>query len=165
MLMFSCALSCLTTSSLPWFMDLTFQVPMECCSLQHQTLLSPPDASTVGHHFCFGPTTSFFLEVLVIALHSSPVAYWTPSDPGALSPIVISFCVFLLSMGFSKQEYWSGLPLPSPVDHILSELFPMTHLSWVSLLGMAQNFIELRKPFCHDKAVMHEGDQLRARIP
>ena len=22
-------------------------------------------------------------------------------------------------MGFSKQEYWSGLPFPSPVDHIL----------------------------------------------
>ena len=23
-------------------------------------------------------------------------------------------------MGFSRQEYWSGLPFPSPVDHILS---------------------------------------------
>ena len=22
----------------------------------------------------------------------------------------------LLSMGFSKQEYWSGLPFPSPLD-------------------------------------------------
>ena len=22
----------------------------------------------------------------------------------------------LLSMGFSRQEYWSGLPFPSPVD-------------------------------------------------
>ena len=25
-------------------------------------------------------------------------------------------------MGFSRQECWSGLPSPSPVDHILSEL-------------------------------------------
>ena len=25
-------------------------------------------------------------------------------------------------MGFSRQEYWSGLPFPSPVDHILSDL-------------------------------------------
>ena len=25
-------------------------------------------------------------------------------------------------MGFSRQEYWSGLPFPSPVDHVLSEL-------------------------------------------
>ena len=26
---------CLTTSNLPWFVDLTFQVPMQYCSLQH----------------------------------------------------------------------------------------------------------------------------------
>ena len=25
-------------------------------------------------------------------------------------------------MGFSRQEYLSGLPFPSPVDHVLSEL-------------------------------------------
>ena len=30
------------------------------------------------------------------------------------------FCLFILFMGFSRQEYWSGLPFPSPVDHILS---------------------------------------------
>ena len=24
-------------------------------------------------------------------------------------------CQALLSMGFSRQEYWSGLPLPSPL--------------------------------------------------
>ena len=23
-----------------------------------------------------------------------------------------------LSMGFSRQEYWSGLPFPSPRDHL-----------------------------------------------
>ena len=46
------------------------------------------------------------------------------------------------------------------MDHILLELFPMTHLPWVSLHGMAHNFIELCKPLCHDKAVIHERDQL-----
>ena len=35
-------------------------------------------------------------------------------------------------MGFSRQEYWSGLPFPSPVDHILSDLSPMTCRSWVA---------------------------------
>ena len=35
-------------------------------------------------------------------------------------------------MGFSRQEYWSGLPFPSPVDHILSDLFTMTCPSWVA---------------------------------
>ena len=52
-------------------------------------------------------------------------------------------------MGFSRQEYWSGFPFPSPVDHILLELATMTHLSWVALHGMAYSFIEL------DKAVVH----------
>ena len=41
--MFTLAISCLTTSNLPWFMDLIFQVPMQYFSLQHQTLLLPPD--------------------------------------------------------------------------------------------------------------------------
>ena len=34
-------------------------------------------------------------------------------------------------MGFSRQEYWSGLPFSSPVDHILSDLSTMTCPSWV----------------------------------
>ena len=33
----------------------------------------------------------------------------------------------------------------------------MTHLSWVALNGMAYSFIELRKPFCHDKRVIHKS--------
>ena len=32
--MFSLAIFCLTTSNLPWFMNLTFQVPKQYCSLQ-----------------------------------------------------------------------------------------------------------------------------------
>ena len=46
--MFTLAISCLTTSNLPWFMDLTFQVLMQYCSLQHWTLFPPPDISTTG---------------------------------------------------------------------------------------------------------------------
>ena len=40
MSMFTLAISCLTTSNLPWFVDLTFQVPMQHCSLQHRTFTS-----------------------------------------------------------------------------------------------------------------------------
>ena len=57
-------------------------------------------------------------------------------------------------MGFSRQENWSGLPFPSPVDHILSELSTMTCLSWVALQGTAHSFIEL------DKAVVLWSDWL-----
>ena len=44
--MFTLAISCLTTSNMPWFMNLTFQVPMQYCSLQHQTLLLSPEMQT-----------------------------------------------------------------------------------------------------------------------
>ena len=79
-MMFPLTISFLTMSNLPWLMDLTFQIPMQYCSLQHRTLHSPPDTSITEHHFCFGPTGSFFLEVFVL---SSPVAFWTPIDLGA----------------------------------------------------------------------------------
>ena len=52
-------------------------------------------------------------------------------------------------MGFSKQEYRSGCPFPSPVDRVLSELPTMTRLSWVALHGMAYSFIELEKAVVH----------------
>ena len=131
---FTLAISCLTTFNLPWFMRLTFQVPMQYCSLQHQILLLSPVTSTTGYCFCFGFIPSFFQELF---LHWSPVAYWAPTDLGSSSFSVLSFCLFILFMGFSRQEYWSGLPFPSPVDHILSDLSTMTRLSWVAPHGMA----------------------------
>ena len=68
---------------------------------------------------------------------------------GSSSFSVISFYLFIRFMGFSRPEYWSGLPFPSPVDHILSELSSITCPSWVALHGMAHHFTEL------DKAVVH----------
>ena len=138
---FTLAISCLTISNLPWFMDLTSQIPMQYCSLQHRTLLLSPVIYTTGYCFCFGSTPSFFLESF---LHWSPVAYWAPNDLGSSSFGILSFCLFLLSMGFSRQEFWSGLPFPSPVDHILSDLSTMTRLSWVALQAWL-GFTELDK--------------------
>ena len=100
-------------------MDLTFQVPMQYCSLQNRISLAPQDTSTTGCCFHFGSASSFLLELF---LHSSPVAYWACTDLGHLSFSVTSFCLFILFMGFSRQECWSVLPFPSPVDHDLSEL-------------------------------------------
>ena len=145
MLTFTLAISCLTTSNLPWFMDLTFQVPIHYCSLQHRTLLPSPVTSTTGHCFCFGSFSSFFLELFP---HWSPVAYWAPTDLGSSSFSILSY-LFILFMGFSRQEYWSGLPFPSPVDNILSGLSTMTRPSWVALHGMTHSFIELNKAMVH----------------
>ena len=65
-------MSCLTTSNLPWFMDLTFQVPIEYYfftssefTLHHLSLLPPPVTSTTERYFRFGSNSSFFLEFLL----------------------------------------------------------------------------------------------------
>ena len=134
MLMFTLAISYLTTSNLPWFLDLPFQVPMQYCSLQHRTLLLSPVTSIAGYCFCFGSIPSSFLELF---LHWPPVAYWTLTDLGSSSFSILSFCLFILFVGFSRQEYWSGLPFPSPVDHILSDFSSMTRPFWVAWHGMA----------------------------
>ena len=127
-------------------MDLTFQVPMQYCSLQHRTLSPSPVTATTGSCFCFGCISSFFLDLF---LHWFPVTYWAPTDLGCSSFSILLFCLFILFMGISRQEYWSGLPFLFPVDHILSELSTITHPSWVALHSMAHSFIEL------DKAVVH----------
>ena len=76
---------------------------------------------------------SFFLELF---LHSSPVAYWAPTTLWSSSFGVLSFCIFILFMGFSRQEYWSGLPFPSLVNHICQTLHH-NPLSWISPHSMA----------------------------
>ena len=40
-------------------------------------------------------------------------------------------------IGFSRQEYWSGLPLPSPLDHQKSKRVPENHL--LLLYGLCQS--------------------------
>ena len=125
--MFTLAISCLTTSNLPWFMDLTFQVPMLYCSLQHRTLLLSPVTSTAGYCFCFGSIPSFFL---LLFLHWSPVVYWAPTDLGSSSFSILSFCFFILFMGFSRQEDWFAIPFSNEPHSVR----PLHHdpPSWVA---------------------------------
>ena len=145
MLLFTLAISCLTTSNLPWFMDLTFQAPMHYCSLQHQTLHPLPVIST--NRCCgFGLASSFFLELF---LHSSPIAYWAPTVLGSSSFSVISFCLFILFLGFLSKNtevvfhfllQWATFCQNSPPCPICLG-YPYT--------GMAHSFIELEKAVVH----------------
>ena len=96
MLTFTLAISCLTTCNLPWFMDLTFQVPMQYCSLQHWTFLLSPVPSTTGYCVCFGSIPSCFLELF---LHWSPVASWAPTDLGSSSFSTYHFAFSYCSWG------------------------------------------------------------------
>ena len=143
MLMFILVISCLTTSNLPWSMDLTFQGPMQYCSLQRWTLLPSPVTSTTGCCFHFSSVSSFFLELF---LHWSPVAYWAPTNLGV--PLWVSYLLAFSYCSWDSQGK-KGIPFPSPVDHVLSELSTMTYLSLVALHGMAHSFIELEKAVVH----------------
>ena len=143
---FTLAISCLTTSNLPWLMDQTLQVPMQYCSSQHQTSLLSPITSTTGYCFCFGSIPSFFLEFF---LHWYPVAHWVPTNLGSFIFQCPIFLPFHTVHGVLQARILKWFAIPSPVDHILSELSTMTNLSWAALHGMAHSFIEL------DKAVVH----------
>ena len=84
-------------------------------------------------HNCVSFSLQLRLFILSgVIFHWSPVAYWAPTDPGSSPFSILLFCLFILFMGFSRQEYWNGLPFPSPVDHILSDLSTMTCPSWVA---------------------------------
>ena len=137
---------------------------MQCCYLERRTLLSPPNTSTGEHRFCFGPAIPFLLELLVITLCSSTVAYWTPSDlevgwEGS-SFGVISFYLFILSMGFSRQEYWSGAAISffSGLCFVRTLHYDLTIL--VALHSMAHSFTELHKNLYQARSVIHEGDTI-----
>ena len=93
----------------------------------HQTHLQLNIISALASNFILSGTISncpvFFTSRILGTFH-----------PGGLSSSVITFCLFILSMGFSWQEYWNDLPFSPPVDHVLSEL---CHLSVLS--GPAQH--------------------------
>ena len=90
MSIFTLAISCLPTSNLPWYRDLTLQVPMQYCFLQCWSLFPSPITSTTGCCFSFS-VSSFFWGLF---LHWSPVAYWAPTDLGRSSFSVLFFFVF-----------------------------------------------------------------------
>ena len=63
-------------------------------------------------------------------------------------------------MGFLQQEYWVGLRFPPPVDHALTELFPMTHPSSVALHNVVHSFIKLHKSLHHKAVTLEDVNKL-----
>ena len=45
-----------------------------------------------------------------------------------------------LSMEFSRQEYWSGLPCPPPGDHSDPRVEPFTSATWEALYNIQLNY-------------------------
>ena len=126
-------------------MDLTFQISMQDCSLQHWTLLLSPAHQQLGVVFVLGPSLhslwsyfftlsnfqSNFTKVCLVKAMVFPVVMrgcesWTVKKAKGKGKGKSLSCVRLFatpwtvahrappSMGFSRQEDWSGLPVPSP---------------------------------------------------
>ena len=112
MSIFSLVIYCLTTSNLSWFMDLTFQIPMQYCSLHYQTLLSPPDMSTPGHCFRFG-SASFIPSGAISLLFSSSIL--GTYQPGKFNSQCHIFLPFHTVDGFLKAKMlrWFANPFSS----------------------------------------------------
>ena len=122
-------------------MNLIFQVPMQCCSLQHQTLLPSPVTSTTG--CCFFLWLLFFLSGVISPLISGSIL-----GTYQLGEFIFQCHIFLpfhTFHGILKARILKWFAIPSPVEHVLSELSTMTHSFWVDLHSMAHGFIELDK--------------------
>ena len=142
---FTLTITCSIPSNLPWFMDLTFQVPMQYCSLQHWTLLPSLVTYTTECCFCFGSVSSFFL---VLFLHWSPVVCWTPTDLGSLFSVsylfAFSYCLWG-SQGRNSEVVCHSF-LQWTIFCQNSPPWPI-HLGWPHMAWLS--FTEL------DKAVVH----------
>ena len=47
----------------------------------------------------------FKIRTFVTWQSHSPIVYWAPTDLGSFSFSILSFCLFIPFMGFSRQEY------------------------------------------------------------
>ena len=105
--------------------------------------LLPTDTPTTKHHFHFGPAASFFLDPLVIAFHSSPIAYWTLSDLGELIFRCHIFFPFHTVHGVLLARILKWFAIPPP----LYDFFFLSEFS--------NSFISNKRPL-YDKTVFHE---------
>ena len=140
------AISCLTTSNLPWFMDPTFQVPMQYCSLQHQSLLSSPIISTTGCCFYLGSIYSFFLEFFSPLISRSILGTYWPGEFIFQCPIILPFHTV---HGVVKARILKWFAISFSSGTCFVRTLPHDPSVLVALDGMAHSLIEL------DKAVVH----------
>ena len=130
--MFTLAISCLTTSNLPWFMDLTFQVHLQYCCLQScKTLFSPPVNQWVVQPW---PT---LCNPMDCSLSISFLHPWNFPDKSTGAG-----CHFLLQGIFLTQGLNPGLPYYRQTLYRLSYQRSHRHIhNWVSFLLWLSLFI------------------------
>ena len=145
MLTFTLAISCLTTSNLPRFMDLTFQVLCNIALYSIGPCFHHQSHPQLGVVFTLAPFLHSFWSYFS-KISSNILGTYSPGEFVFQCPIFLPFHTVHQVL---KAGILNGCPFPLPVDHILSELSTMTHPSWVALYGLAHSFIELNKAVVH----------------
>ena len=102
--MFTFANYCLTTSNLPCFMNLTFPIPMQYCSLLHQILLSSPDNIPNWALFPLWPSCFILSGVVSSCPPLFPSSTLDTFQPGGLIFQCHSVLPFIQFMG-SRGKY------------------------------------------------------------
>ena len=137
MSIFTLVISCLTTFNLPWFMDLTFQVPMQYCSLNIETCFYHQSYQQLGVVFSLPPSLHSFWNNSPLISSSMLGTYW----PGEFIFQCPVFLPFHTGHGVIKASVlnWFAIPFSSgphsvrPLHHDPSVLGGPTWHGSVSL--------------------------------
>jgi len=132
---------------------------MQYCSLQHGTF-----TTRYIHNWALFPLWSscFILSGAIsnccLLFPSSILGILQPGVGGwGYLKVSYHFAFLYCSYGsYSKNTIVGRHFLPE--GNTLSELFTLTHSSWVALHCTPHSLIELCKPLHHSKAVIHEGE-------
>ena len=104
MSMFTLVISSLTTSNMPWFMDLTIQVPRQSESYAVYTVLNLASITSPTHNWVLSLLWPhpFILSGVISPLISSIILgiYW----PGGFIFSVLSFCLSYCSWGSQDKS-------------------------------------------------------------
>ena len=145
---------------------LTFTLAITCLTIQFALIYGPnipcsyaillftaSDFTSITSHihnwefFLLWLHLLFFLELF---LHSSPVAYWAPTDLGRSSFSVLSFCLFILFMGLvlkARIRKWFAIPFFSWTTFCQNSPPRPIHLRWPYMAWLS--FTELEKAVVH----------------
>ena len=146
MSMFTRAISSLTASSLPWFVNLTFQVSYAILPF------TSSDFTSITSHIHTWVLFMLWLHPFILSGVISPLISCSilgTYRPGEFIFQCHIFLPFQTVHGVLKARIlkWFDIPFSSGLHFVRT--LARTCLSWVALHGMAHSFIEL------DKAVVH----------
>ena len=116
---------------------------------QPLSLYSPPCVTSATRHTLSWVSSPLWAGHFILSGSSSnrPLLFPTSKYIRQLPTCGAYLSAFHTAHGVIHTRILEWVAICSPVDHILSELFTVTHLPWVALHGIAHNFAESHKPF------------------